>query len=80
MCGGGGRVVAQELASSPEIFSPEEDTAGSEVLTLTDATTEDRLFHAKKLFTVHVHAIDPTIALLPARNREFSARSNSCCS
>ena len=36
MCGGGGRVVAQELASSPEIFSPEEDTAGSEVLTLTD--------------------------------------------
>ena len=44
------------------------------------ATTEDRLFHAKKLFTVHVHAIDPTIALLPARNREFSARSNSCCS
>ena len=35
MCGVRGGIVAKELASSPEIFSPEDDTADSEVGTFT---------------------------------------------
>ena len=35
VCGVGRGIVAKELASSPEIFSPEEDTADSEVGTFT---------------------------------------------
>ena len=35
MCGVGRGIVAKELASSPEIFSPEKDAADSEVGTLT---------------------------------------------
>ena len=35
VCGVGRGIVAKELASSPEIFSPEGDTADSEVGTFT---------------------------------------------
>ena len=35
ICGVGRGIVAKELASSPEIFSPEEDIADSDVVTFT---------------------------------------------